>query len=65
MAEWLEAGLTIAILLFAFAGYFASAESAWRDLKAMARLALGSRPLPTVPAPEAAPVESEASVVRS
>jgi len=35
MSEWLRLSVTVAMLAFVLVGYFTSAETAWRDLRAL------------------------------
>lgn len=64
MAQWLEVGLTIWLLLFVFVAYFAAAESAWRDLRGVATLLLRGTESLTVPAPDAPPSDAGAGAAR-
>lgn len=64
MAGWLEAGYTMALLLFVFAAYFASAESAGRDLRSTVAL-LWTRKAAPRPVAELVPAEPESGVTRT
>ncbi len=62
MSGWLEVALTTGLLLFVFVGYFASAESAWRDLRSMVTDLLRTTTRSSAAVPDAPPVEPGAGM---